>query len=97
MALKRSSKQLVDEASARITTISVEEAKGNFGHPGVLFVDIRDVRELDREGMIPGAFRAPRGVLEFRVDPVCHIDGGFTAWKKSGGPVAPRPSSKPKA
>lgn len=69
MALKRSSKQLVDEASARITTLTIDEAKANLGNPGVLFVDIRDVRELDREGMIPGAFHAPRGMLEFWVDP----------------------------
>jgi len=34
-----------------------------------VFVDIRDVRELEREGMIPGAFHAPRGMLEFWVDP----------------------------
>ncbi len=136
MVLKRSSKQLVDEASARITTLTIDEAKANLGNPAVLFVDIRDVRELEREGMIPGAFHAPRGMLEFwvdpespyykdifgsgkrfilychagwrsalataalqdmGVDPVCHIGGGFTAWKESGGPTAPRPSGKPKA
>ncbi len=136
MKLKKSSKQLVDEASARIRTVSVEEARASFGDPGVVFVDIRDVRELDRDGMIPGALHAPRGMLEFWVDPespyykeifgsgkrfilycaaswrsalatatledmglegVCHMDGGFGAWKKSGGPTAPRPASKPKA
>jgi rhodanese-related sulfurtransferase len=39
------------------------------GHPGVQFVDIRDVRELEHEGVIPGAVHAPRGMLEFWVDP----------------------------
>jgi len=38
-------------------------------HGGVVFVDVRDVRELERDGMIPGAFHAPRGMLEFWVDP----------------------------
>ena len=37
--------------------------------PALVFVDIRDIRELDREGRIPGAFHAPRGMLEFWVDP----------------------------
>jgi rhodanese-related sulfurtransferase len=37
--------------------------------PGVVIVDIRDVRELEREGRIPGSFHAPRGMLEFWVDP----------------------------
>ena len=94
----------------------------------VQFIDLRDVRELEREGVIPGAFHAPRGMLEFWVDPespyhkpvfsapstryvlfcaagwrsalvtqtmqqtgldeVGHIDGGFTAWKAAGAPVA---------
>ena len=35
----------------------------------MVFVDLRDVRELEREGMIPGAFHCPRGMLEFWVDP----------------------------
>ena len=91
---------------------------------------LRDVRELDRDGMIPGALHAPRGMLEFWVDPaspyhrdvfangkkfvfycasgwrsalaaetlqdmglepVAHIEGGFTAWKEAGGPVGERP------
>ena len=62
-------KQLVAEATAEIETISVEEAKKLADDDGVVFVDIRDVRELDRDGMIPGAFHAPRGMLEFWVDP----------------------------
>ena len=69
MALKKSSKQLVDEANARITTITIDEARAKHGQPGVLFIDIRDVRELGREGTIPDALHAPRGMLEFWVDP----------------------------
>lgn len=69
MVLIKGSKQLVEEAAARIRTLSLEEAKEQLGQPDVLFVDIRDVRELEREGTIPGALHAPRGMLEFWVDP----------------------------
>lgn len=62
-------KQLVAEANAEIETISQDDAKKLLDNDGVLFVDIRDVRELERDGMIPGAFHAPRGMLEFWVDP----------------------------
>ena len=62
-------RQLVDEANAVVTTLPVEEAIALFGREDVVFVDIRDPRELDREGRIPGAFHAPRGMLEFWVDP----------------------------
>ena len=69
MALKKGYKRLLEEARAKIRTLSVEEAKARLGNPGVVFVDIRDPRELEREGMIPGALHAPRGMLEFWVDP----------------------------
>lgn len=69
MALNRGFRHLLDEAYARIETISVPDAMVLHADPGVLFVDVRDVRELERDGMIPGAFHAPRGVLEFWVDP----------------------------
>lgn len=65
----KSSRQLVDEALAQVWTHPVEEAKRLHEDPGVRFVDIRDVRELEREGMIPGAIHAPRGMLEFWFDP----------------------------
>lgn len=61
--------QLLAEAGERTQGISVEEARQRLGDPDTVFVDIRDVRELEREGMIPGAFHAPRGMLEFWVDP----------------------------
>src|SRR5690606_20655660 len=59
MGLKKGIRQLVADANARIATIAVEDAKALLGDPGVQFVDIRDVRELEREGMVPGAFHAP--------------------------------------
>jgi rhodanese-related sulfurtransferase len=61
-------KALVAEAEAQIETISVSAA-GAAAEDGALLVDLRDVRELKREGKIPGAVHAPRGMLEFWVDP----------------------------
>ena len=69
MALKRGYKQLLEDAQKRAPGISVDDAQKRYGDPNTVFVDIRDVRELEREGMIPGAFHAPRGMLEFWVDP----------------------------
>jgi rhodanese-related sulfurtransferase len=130
MVLNKSCKQLVADASEKIRTIPLQEAIKRHGDPDVVFVDIRDVRELQREGMISGAVHAPRGMLEFWVDPespyykdvfgsgkefyfycasawrsalatlavqemgldpVAHIEGGFSAWKKAGGPVGEKP------
>lgn len=126
-------KQLIAEAEARCRGISIEDSKQRIGDPDTVFVDLRDVRELERDGMIPGAFHAPRGMLEFWVDPespyykpvfaegktfilycqadwrgtlaaatladmgmqnVLHMEGGFGAWKKAGGPTAERPHKK---
>ena len=135
MALTKTHRQLIDEAMAAIETVPTAEAIALTGSPDVVFVDIRDPRELEREGMIPGAFHAPRGMLEFWIDPtspyykeifgsgkrfvfycqsawrsalatravqemglapVSHIEGGFSAWKKAGGPVAqPTPRHAP--
>ena len=67
--MRRTVKSMVDDAMSAITTYSVEEAQQLHGRDDVQFVDIRDVRELEREGIIPGAFHAPRGMLEFWVDP----------------------------
>ena len=69
MKLKKGFKQMVDEAKARITTLPLAEAHRRLGKDGVLFVDLRDVRELERDGVIPGAFHCPRGMLEFWIDP----------------------------
>ncbi|WP_420396241.1 rhodanese-like domain-containing protein [Nioella sp.] len=62
-------KTLVAEAKAVIETISPADALARAEAGDALLVDIRDVRELDREGRIPGAFHAPRGMLEFWIDP----------------------------
>lgn len=67
--LKKTAKQLVDEAMALVHTMSLAEARAAHGAGQHLFVDLRDVRELEREGVVPGALHAPRGMLEFWVDP----------------------------
>ncbi len=131
--LKRGFRQLVAEATAKIETVSVEDARALLGQDDVVFVDLRDPRELEREGKIPRAFHCPRGMLEFWVDPespyhkpvlssgkrllfycgsgwrsalstktvqdmgllnVCHLGGGYTAWKTAGAPIE---AVKPKA
>lgn len=63
--MKKTVKSMVDEAMDAITTYSIEEARDLHGMDDVQFVDLRDVRELERDGVIPGAFHAPRGMLEF--------------------------------
>ena len=62
-------KELCAEAETQIETLEVAEAIALHGDPDVQIVDIRDIRELWREGAVPGAFHAPRGMLEFWVDP----------------------------
>ena len=62
-------KQLCAQAENMIQTVSVEEAIDMHGRDDVTIVDIRDVRELQREGRIPGASHCPRGMLEFWIDP----------------------------
>jgi rhodanese-related sulfurtransferase len=62
--------QMVREASAQITTLSVVQVRERQAQgQAVQLVDLRDVRELEREGTIPGAVHAPRGMIEFWVDP----------------------------
>jgi len=126
MAITKGIRELVREANERIKTVSLDEARDQLKDENTQFVDLRDVRELWREGTIPGALHVPRGMIEFWADPespyhkpifasdktfllfcasgwrsalatqalvnmgmtnVAHIDGGFTAWSKSGGPV----------
>lgn len=69
MPIKKGYRTLLEEAAAQIRTYSVEEARARLGDPNVQFVDLREARELEREGVIPGAFHAPRGMLEFWIDP----------------------------
>ncbi|MBV0913340.1 rhodanese-like domain-containing protein [Anianabacter salinae] len=60
---------LVAAAKAEITTLSMDAAQAQVDAGEAVFVDIRDVRELQREGKVPGAVHAPRGMLEFWIDP----------------------------
>lgn len=60
---------MVAEAKAEIRSLSLEEAIKRHGTDDTIFVDLRDIRELEREGKIPGAIHAPRGMLEFWIDP----------------------------
>lgn len=71
MGLTKGVQQLIDEANAQIETITVQDALTSLGREDTLFVDLRDIRELWREGTIPDALHAPRGMLEFWVDPQC--------------------------
>jgi rhodanese-related sulfurtransferase len=69
MRIKKGYKQLLAEAEAQIETLTVEQAIAEHGKDNVVFVDLRDPRELDREGKMPGAFSCTRGMLEFWIDP----------------------------
>lgn len=69
MSTRKGFKQLVAEANAAIETIPASEAIQQLHGEGVVFVDIRDLPELERDGKIPGAVHASRGMLEFHVDP----------------------------
>jgi rhodanese-related sulfurtransferase len=62
-------KDMVAEANAVVTHAPAEEMTALHSQDGVTFVDLRDPRELERDGMIPGAFHCPRGMLEFWIDP----------------------------
>ena len=61
--------EMVESAKAEIDNISPAEAARRSAEEGALIVDIRDVREIQRDGAIPGAMHAPRGMLEFWVSP----------------------------
>jgi rhodanese-related sulfurtransferase len=60
---------MVAEANTIVDHLPATEAMALHGADGVTFVDLRDPRELERDGMIPGAFHCPRGMLEFWIDP----------------------------
>jgi rhodanese-related sulfurtransferase len=69
MALKVGYKALLAEAEAVIESITPTAASALLGSDNVVFVDIRDIRELQREGKVPEAFHATRGMIEFWIDP----------------------------
>lgn len=61
-------RDLVEEAKQQIDELSVQEVQ-NLNPDEIVIVDIRDIRELKRDGKIPGAYHCPRGMLEFWIDP----------------------------
>ena len=67
--ITRHVKDMVAEANTQVAQISVHELRGLLKSPDHVIVDLRDPRELKREGKIPGAFSCPRGMLEFWIDP----------------------------
>ena len=69
MPITRGYRALVDEAMAQVKTYPVAAVRARLGQPDLQIVDIRDVRELQAEGTVPGSFHAPRCMLEFWVDP----------------------------
>ena len=81
--ITRSVEDLVAEANREIRTLSVEEARAMHGRDDVLFVDVRDVRELAESGRIPGARHVPRGLLEFWIDPKSPYHKAFLAEDKT--------------
>jgi rhodanese-related sulfurtransferase len=62
-------RSLVEDAERQIATLSAADAIALHGRDDVVLVDLRDIRELAREGRVPGAFHCPRGMLEFWIDP----------------------------
>ena len=69
MPITKGFRALVDEAMAQVTTYNVDQVRQRLDDPALQLGDIRDARELEREGTLPGAINAPRGMLEFWVDP----------------------------
>lgn len=65
----KSTRDMVAEANAQLEVLTAEQAIALHGAEDVTFVDIRDVRELWRDGAVPGAWHVPRGMLEFWIDP----------------------------
>ena len=67
--LKTSTSDMVKNARARIEEIETSDLITMMEDPKVVIVDIRDIRERQRSGYIPGSFHAPRGMIEFWIDP----------------------------
>jgi rhodanese-related sulfurtransferase len=81
--MKKGFKDLLAEANACIESCSVQDALRLHGREGWVFVDVRDGRELDEEGKIPGAVHASRGLLEFKIDPASPMhDPAFAGAKR---------------
>ena len=69
MKIKKGFRALVEEAEAQVESLTPGQVDQKLHQPGVRLVDLRDVRELKREGRIPDSLHVPRGMLEFWIDP----------------------------
>lgn len=67
--ITKTAKDIVNEAMARVPAISVEDAMALVGSPDHVFVDLRDGTEQAKTGVIPGAVKSSRGMMEFHIDP----------------------------
>ncbi|WP_298973150.1 rhodanese-like domain-containing protein [uncultured Roseobacter sp.] len=67
--LKTAAADMVKAARAQIEEIETKDLIGMIDNPDVVIVDIRDIRERQRSGFIPGSVHAPRGMIEFWIDP----------------------------
>lgn len=67
--ITRSTKKLVAEAEAEVRTLEIEDGLAMHGRDDIVFIDLRDIRELSRTGRVSGARHVPRGMLEFWIDP----------------------------
>ena len=65
----KSSKEIVDEANKTIKVLSAEEVKSAYEKGDITLIDVRDIRELWKDGTIEGSIHIPRGMLEFWLDP----------------------------
>ncbi|MGB1528834.1 MAG: rhodanese-like domain-containing protein, partial [Candidatus Puniceispirillaceae bacterium] len=67
--LKLTAAQMVGDARARINEIETADLIAKLDDPNLVIIDIRDIRERQKTGFIPGSYHAPRGMIEFWVDP----------------------------
>lgn len=83
MAITKGYKQLLDEANAQVRTVTPQEAQAMAASGEALIIDLRDPREVEREGRIAGAHHCPRGMLEFWIDPESPYHKPYFAEAKS--------------
>ena len=62
-------RELVEAAEREVESVPASDVIAMQGNNDTVLVDLRDIRELQREGRVPGAFHCPRGMLEFWIDP----------------------------
>lgn len=88
--LKMSSADMVAKAKARIEEVDTDAAIALVGDPDVVFVDLRDVRERQKLGFIPGSIHCPRGMIEFWVDRIAPITRRSSRRKNASSSIAPQ-------